>query len=177
MAQLTGAIGYPHATSLNVTATSAIPPPIAFGTRGRDSAGNEFIYVDFDAKKALGEVVTWDSAFLTADLSATTTGPVGVVVGAATTSDLAGWVQIYGLCSHVLGSSSLTSGMAEPAATTDGYSVMINATSGLQVAGWNFLTSASTATSPGEATTASSILGVLTAMLNYPYITADPVTS
>jgi hypothetical protein len=180
MAQLTGSIGHPQPTSVTVSYSSVIPPKMSLGTRARDAAGNEFIYVDFEAKKALGEIVTWDTNFLTADVTTATFGPVGVVVGEATSSDLAGWVQIYGYCAHVLAGSAMTSGpVMASSATTDGYSVFIAATTDAvsNVIGFNMLTSASTATSPGEGTTASSILGVCTAILNYPYIAQATASS
>ena len=181
MAHLTGSIGYPQATSEVVSYSSTVQAKIALGTRARDAQGNEYIYLDFDAAKAVGEIVTWDTAFLATATGATTTGFIGVVCGEAATSDLAGWVQIYGVNTAVLGSSTLTSGWLQVAATTDGYSVPIlgTASTGVlyRIEGMNAATSASTATSPGYASTASSILGVFTAILNYPYVMPDVATS
>lgn len=181
MAHLTGSIGYPQQTSEVTSYSSATPAKIALGTRARDAAGNEFVYVNFDAAKAVGEIVTYDSAFLATATGATTTGFIGVVCGEASSSDKAGWIQIYGVNTSCLGSSTLTSGWLQVAATTDGYSVPIlgTASTGVvyRISGMNAATSASTATSPGYASTASSILGVFTAILNYPYIMPDIATS
>jgi hypothetical protein len=180
MANLTGSIGHPHATSVVTSYSSLTPAKIDLGTRARDKAGNEFIYVDFNAARAVGEIVTWDSSFATSAVTTATFGPIGVVVGEATSSDLAGWVQIYGYCATVLANSNMTSGpVMASSATTDAYSVFIAATTDAvsNVIGFNMLTSASTATSPGFASTASSILGVCTAILNYPYIAQATASS
>lgn len=179
MAHLTGAIGYDQ-TSVVHTNTAASPAPIALGTRARDNSGNEYIYLDFGSAKAIGELVTWDSSFLAAACGATTVGFLGVTVSEASSSDKAGWVQIYGINTNVLAGSALTSGFLQVGATTDGYSVPINAGStgmGYAIVGMNAVTSASTATSPGYASTASSILGVITVRLNYPYVAPDIATS
>lgn len=181
MAQLTGSMMFPHPTSVASSCSSLTPPKIQFGTRARDTAGNEYIYLDFDATKAVGELVTWDSDFLATDTGATTTGPVGIVCAECSSSDFAGWVQIYGVCTFALAGSGGTSGWLQVGATTDGYSVPIAAAASTgmtySIRGMNAATSASTATSPGFASTASSILGVFTAILNYPYIQADIATS
>jgi hypothetical protein len=181
MANLTGGIAYPQPTSVVVSYSSVIPEKIALGTRARDAQGNEYVYVDFDAAKAVGEIVTFDTAYLATATGATTTGYLGVVCGEASSSDKAGWIQIYGVNTAVLASSSLTSGWLMVGATTDGYSVPVNTSlsTGIvyRIAGMNAATSASTATSPGYASTASSILGVFTAILNYPFITPDVATS
>ena len=114
MAHLSGSIGYPQATSVTLAYSSVIPAKIALGTRARDVAGNEFVYVDFDAAKAVGEIVTFDTSYLATACGATTTGFVGVVCGEASSSDKAGWVQVYGVNTACLASSSLTSGWSHP---------------------------------------------------------------
>lgn len=181
MAHLTGPMAYPQPTSVTQAYSSLIQAKIALGTRARDAAGNEFIYLDFDAAKAVGEIVTWDTSFLATACGASTTGFIGVVCGEASSSDKAGWVQIYGVNTAVLASTSLTSGWLQVVATTDGYSVPGNTSqsTGLlyRISGMNAATSASSATSPGYASTASSILGVFTAILNYPYVMPDIATS
>lgn len=182
MAHLTGAIGYDQ-TSVVHTNTAASPAPFTLGSRARDNSGNEYIYLDFDAIKYAGELVTWDSAFLATDCGATTVGFVGVVMADVSTSDKAGWVQIYGINEFVLAGSALTSGFLQMGATTDGLSVPINAAStgmGYAIVGMNAVTSASTATTPltsATDTNGSSAVGVFTARLNYPYIAPDIATS
>lgn len=181
MANLTGGIGYPQATSVTVAYATSAPLKIALGTRARDAAGNEYVYVNFGAAKAVGELVTFDSDYLAAACGATTVGQVGIVCGEAGTSDMAGWVQIYGYNTQCLAGSAMTSGFLQVGATTDGYSVPISAAAstgmGYAIVGMNAVTSPSTATSPGYASTASSILGVFTARLNYPYVQPDIATS
>lgn len=181
MAHLTGPVAYPQPTSVLVGYSSLLPAKISLGTHARDAQGNEYIYLDFDATKAVGEIVTWDTSFLATDTGATTTGFIGVVCGEASSSDLAGWVQIYGVNTTVLASTTLTSGWLQTGATTDGYSVPVNAAASTgmtySIRGMHAATSASSATSPGFASTASSILGVFTAILNYPYVQADIATS
>ena len=177
MANLTGSIGYPQPTSVVVAYSSTIPAKISLGTRARDAQGNEYVYVDFDATKAVGEIVTFDTDYLATDCGVATIGFIGVVCGESATSDVAGWIQIYGIHTGVLAGSALTTGWLKVGATTDGYSVPINASASsgdtYKIAGMYAYTSASTATSPGFASTASSILGVVTMMLNYPIVMAD----
>lgn len=180
MAHLTGAIGYPQQTSEVVVYSSTAPSKIPLGTRARDAAGNEFVYVDFDAAKAVGEIVTFNTSYLATACGATTTGMIGVVCGEASSSDKAGWVQIYGVNSATLAGSAITSGWAQVGATTDGYSVPAQSGStGMtySIRGFQITAAPSTATSPGYATTASSILGVTTVLLNYPYVQPDIATS
>ncbi|MCU0521425.1 MAG: hypothetical protein MUF84_12115 [Anaerolineae bacterium] len=180
MAHLTGAIGYDQTSVVHVNSTTA-PAPFALGTRARDTAGNEYIYLDFDAIKYAGELVTWDAAYLATDCGATTVGFIGVVVGDVSTSDKAGWVQIYGINTFVLAGSALTSGFLMVGATTDGLSVPVNqGTSGLGYAihNMNAVTSASTATTPHSSDLeGTSAIGVFTARLNYPYVEQDIATS
>ena len=180
MAHLSGSIGYPGQTSeLGYSSGASLKIPL--GTRARDGAGNEYIYLDYNAAKAAGEIVSWDGSYLASAVGATTVGPIGVVCGEASSSDLAGWVQIYGYCANLLASSSLTSGFLAAGATTDGYSVPVNGGASTaqeyRIMGMKALSAASTATSPGYASTASSILGVATAWLNYPHTTVLDVTS
>jgi hypothetical protein len=129
----------------------------------------------------VGEIVTYNSSYLATACGATTTGFIGVVCGEASTSDLAGWVQVYGVNSATLGGSALTSGWAQVGATTDGYSVPAQsaASTGMtySIRGFHITAVPSTATSPGFASTASSILGVMTVELNYPFVQPDIATS
>lgn len=182
MATLTGAIGYPQATSVTVAYSSTAPLKIALGTRARDAAGNEYVYVNFDAAKAVGELVTFDTDYLATACGAATVGYVGIVCGEASSSDRAGWVQVYGINTNCVANSGLTSGFLTVAATTDGYSVpaiagTITTDITYAIVGMNAVTSASTATSPGMSSLASSILGVFTARLNYPYVDVRVATS
>lgn len=180
MAHLTGSIAYPGQTSEVQTNTASQLAPLPLGTVATDGKGNEYIYVNYGSARAVGELVTWDADFLAAACGATTVGFVGIVCGEATSSDLAGWVQIKGINTQCLAGSAMTSGFLQVGATTDGYSVPVIASStgmGYAIIGMNAVTSPSTATSPGFSSLASSILGVYTARLNYPYIAQDIATS
>ena len=88
-----GAIGAPHPTSEVATT----PFPVQLGTRMRDSAGNEYVYVDFVGSVNAGEPVQIFADYTAQKIGITGRGAFGVAcVGA--TSDNAGWVQIYGRC-------------------------------------------------------------------------------
>ena len=173
MASLTGGMVYPHDTSVSVACSSLIPAKIALGTRARDVLGNEYMYVDFDAAKAKGEVVAISSAFLASDVGATTVGvPLGVVMGTVSSSDMAGWVQIYGVNEFVLQSTASSSGNPLKAiAVSGGYSVLggLNSTGGSNffVDGIYRNTSETTASS----LTGTTLFGYGTVTLNYPFIT------
>ena len=182
MAHLTGANGYDQTSVVHTNSTTA-PAPFTLGSRARDAAGNEYIYLDFDSLKYSGELVTWDTDYLATDCGATTVGFVGVVVGDVSSSDKAGWVQIYGINTNVLGSTTLTSGFLQVGATTDGLSMPLIAAStgmGYAIVGMNAVTSCSSATTgitSAVDTNGSSICGVFTARLNYPYVAQDIASS
>lgn len=173
MATLTGPIGYPQATSVVTSYSSLTPAKIPLGTRARDAAGNEYVYVDFQQAMEIGEIGIVSTTFTFAEAGASSTGSVGVVVSTVASSDYAGWVQIYGLNSYVLATSATAVGMAMVCATTDGLSMPMNTTSGAYVIdGFLITTAPSTATSP------SSITGVAGAWLNYPFVTSmDQITT
>ena len=81
MAHLTGPVGYPQPTSVVVSCSSLIPAKVAPGTRARDKSGNEFVYVDYDSARAIGEVVLINTDFTASVCGATSVGPVGIVCG------------------------------------------------------------------------------------------------
>ena len=86
-----GPIGSPHPTSEVATT----PFPLQLGSRMRDAAGNEYIYVDFTGSVYQGTPVQINSDFTAAKVGITGRGAFGVACCAAT-SDNSGWVQIYG---------------------------------------------------------------------------------
>lgn len=92
MAELSGQgpVGLPQATT--VATTDAL---IALGTRARDAAGNEYIYVSFGETLTAGGWVQVRNGVATR-MSATSRGPVGIVITSVTSLDN-GWVQIYGV--------------------------------------------------------------------------------
>lgn len=93
MATLTGYAGlFPHPTS-DVVGTSI--RPIQVGTTARDSAGNEYVYVDFTGTVYAGTPVQINADFTAAKVGTTGRGAFGIACAEAT-SDQSGWVQIYG---------------------------------------------------------------------------------
>lgn len=66
------------------------------GTRKRDVAGNEYIYLAGVASNAAGEWLVWDEDFATTRLIADEVGPVGVSMAAFDATTEYGWAQIYG---------------------------------------------------------------------------------
>jgi len=67
----------------------------ALGTRARDAAGNEYIYLQGVASTVAGSWVTMDEDNLTTLTAANAVGRVAVAM-AATIADKYGWYQIYG---------------------------------------------------------------------------------
>jgi hypothetical protein len=88
-----GPIGAGHPTSEVATT----PFPVQLGSRMRDSAGNEYMYVDFTGSVYTGTPVAILSDFTAQKVGTTGRGAFGVACCPAT-SDNAGWVQIYGRC-------------------------------------------------------------------------------
>lgn len=85
----------------------SLPFPHKPGDRAKDSAGNEFLFVDFTANTYFGCLVQIDSLNRAAPLLGTSleayrvgvvcSGTPSTVAGNHPTSDNAGWVQIYGV--------------------------------------------------------------------------------
>jgi hypothetical protein len=65
------------------------------GTRKRDVAGNEYIYLTGVASTAVGTWVTFDEAHITTRAAANAKGRVAIAM-AATVASTYGWYQIYG---------------------------------------------------------------------------------
>lgn len=68
------------------------------GTRKRDVAGNEYIYLKGVASNAAGKAVVFDENFATTLLTADEVGPVGISMAAFDATTEYGWAQIYGVC-------------------------------------------------------------------------------
>ncbi len=105
MANLTGfSDAFPGGTSQ----TYAAPFPIKPGTRARGVGapddGNEYVFCEFGGPVSPGIWVVFDDLYVATPLLSTSVGRVGVVCGGPgprgteATSDLGGWVQIYGVC-------------------------------------------------------------------------------
>lgn len=175
MAHLSGPMAYPAQTS-QIVGSSA--PQLSLGTRARDKSGNEYVYVDFQAAFTEGELVAISTTFTATDATTATVGPVGLACGTAT-SDSCGWVQIYGTGS-ALGSSLLIIGAVGLADTSDGYSYLLPYTTALTHVEGVYVVLGSTSTSAftlgssvGTAGT-STLGGLVTVQLNYPFISGGP---
>lgn len=94
MAQLSaqGPLAAGGATSVAIPTSVSPHQP---GSRMRDSAGNEYIYVDFTGTVSAHLPVVISSDNTAGPLGTTGRGSVGIAQGAGT-SDQSGWVQIYG---------------------------------------------------------------------------------
>lgn len=95
MAELSaqGPASLPGGTSVVFTT----PYPIQVGSRGKDSAGNEYVFVAFTGGVSAAQPVAIGADFTAGPLLTTGRGPVGIAQTIGT-SDQAGWVQIYGRC-------------------------------------------------------------------------------
>lgn len=128
-----GPVAGPYATSI-VQSTS--PPAIALGTRMRDAAGNEYLYVDFVGSVFGGTPVEIFDDNTAQQLSTTGRGRVGIACGAGTSNDF-GWVQIYGRAFVQLGMSGVS-----PSDAANGPTTLAT------VAGYNFFVLATSLTTP-----------------------------
>lgn len=66
------------------------------GTRKRDVAGNEFIYLKGVASVVVGTAVTFDESYAAARTVTGAKGPVAIAMSAADATTKFGWFQIYG---------------------------------------------------------------------------------
>ncbi len=77
------------------TSVIGTTPLHQLGTRAKDAAGNEFIYLLGVASTAVGDFVTYTDAFATARLVADAVGNVAVAMSACVALNY-GWYQIFG---------------------------------------------------------------------------------
>lgn len=66
------------------------------GARGRDSAGNEYVYLKGATGVVAGDWVVFSSEYAVTRLAATQLGSVAVAVSAVNATTKFGWFQIYG---------------------------------------------------------------------------------
>ena len=92
MANLTGGAQSFHGDTADID-TSAL---VAVGTRARDAAGNEYIYLKGVASVGAGSWVTFNESYATALLTANAVGPVAIAMAAIVANNW-GWFQIYGV--------------------------------------------------------------------------------
>ncbi len=143
------------------------------GSRATDIAGNVYLYVDFQESCVPGEWVVISSAYAASQLTSTSIGWVGIVIGTVSASDRFGWVQIYGVHSAAYVTSGSSAGQVSAYVTTDMGSVIqsVSATGLVGVFGVSMAAQApDTCLSTGSTPAGTSLHGVSTVMLNYPYI-------
>lgn len=175
MAELSGQgpIVHTGATSVVDTNTAASPAPNKLGMKGFDVSGNEYVYVDFQESFLAGEWCVFDQNYAATQITSTSLGWVGLVVGTVSASDRAGWVQVRGINTFAWATSGATT--VDPIityATTDtgGISTDVATTgSGVHISGIHICTAPDTCASTALST--SSVLAPCTVMLNYPFIT------
>lgn len=129
------------------------------GTRARDEAGNEYVYLTGASSTAAGSWVTFDEDKLTTLTAANAVGPVAVAMAAVDSTSEYGWYQIYG---HVATALAITDG--DCAANVQLY---LTSTAGtvddVDVAGDHIIGAISRV---AETTTA----GYIEAQINYPFV-------
>lgn len=175
MAELSaqGAIALHGATS--VIDTSAAQK---LGTRARDVDGNEYVYVDFQESCINGEWVAFTSAFAASQLTATSVGWVGVVVGTVSASDRFGWVQVYGVNTFAWATSGSSSGAPVIiAATTDLGHIATDATSAQTIKVWGVLVASAPDTCASTALSTSALAAPATVILNYPFVDQTQIST
>jgi len=99
---------------------------LPLGTKGRDTAGNEYVYVSGVTSGAVGYACVIDeTGAVTLLVGSGAVGPVGVMVSALTASTY-GWVQVYGkatiytvgdVADNGLVNSTATAGQVDDAST------------------------------------------------------------
>lgn len=126
MAHLTG-LGMPGPTSQ--TFNRAAVPPL---THARDGEGNEYVFVDFQSALTLGDWVVISSAGLASAVGSSSRGPLGVVVATVGSSDLYGWVQVFGLCAAQTPTTGVsTASLIVTGATPVSGGILLNFPSGI----------------------------------------------
>ena len=141
------------------------------GMRAYDVDGNEYVYVDFQESFIAGEWACFDNAYLATQLTATSRGFVGVVIGVVSASDRFGWVQVRGVHTSAWATSGATTIEAViVAATTDlGHvSTATSADTGIHLSGVHVATAPDTCASTALST--SALAAPCTVVLNYPFI-------
>lgn len=87
------------------------------GTRIKDNAGNEFIYLKGVASTVQGSWVSFDEAHVTTLLAANAKGRVAVAQAAVDATTKYGWYQIYGKASGKVLASFADNGLIYATAT------------------------------------------------------------
>ena len=162
--------------SLHSGATSVIDSAqmVKLGSRGIDTDGNEYVYVDFQQALAIGEWVSFDHNYAATRITAASRGFVGIVVGTVSASDRFGYVQVRGVNTFAWASSGATT--ADPiviAATTDLGAVGTGTSADTSVAVFNAKVCTAPDTCASTALSTSALAAPCTVILMYPFITGQ----
>ena len=141
------------------------------GQLAMDGDGNIYMYVDFQESCVAGEWVAISHAFAASQLTNTSRGYVGVVVGTVSASDRFGWVQVYGIHTAALGSSNITSGDSFVASATTATGGVFPATTSVGVAIFGAV--ARSAADTCASTALSADAAPFTVQLNFPFISGQ----
>lgn len=172
MAELSGQgpIVQSGATSV-VDSTQAIK----LGMRGVDVDGNEYVYVDFQEAFLAGEWVSFTSAYAASQLTSTSRGWVGVVIGTVSASDRFGWVQVYGKHTAAWANSGASSGNPVIIGATTDTGHVNTGVAGVLVYG--VIVASSPDTCASTALSTSSVAAPATVILNYPFVNGLDITT
>lgn len=88
------------------------------GTRRRDAAGNEYIYLTGVGSTAAGDVVAYDEDYVTIRLLQATIGGIAVAKAAVDATTKFGWYQVLGKCTLVKVAASFAADQAGTYATS-----------------------------------------------------------
>lgn len=167
MAELSGQGPIIHSGATTVVDSTQA---IKLGHRAYDVEGNELVYVDFQESFIAGEWCVFNSAFAASQLTSTSRGYAGVVIGTVSASDRFGWVMVRGIHSAAWATSGATT--ADPvviAATTDlGHVATATSTLAVHVEGAHIASAPDTCASTALST--SALAAPCTVILNYPFV-------
>lgn len=148
------------------------------GMRGFDTAGNEYVYVDFQESFVNGEWVSFNGNFQASQLGSSSLGYVGLVQATVSASDRFGWVMVRGASSFALATSGSSGGFPTVvAATTDLGSIATDGTSAQSVYISGILITTSPDTCASTALSSSASQGIAAVLLNYPFIASLQISS
>jgi hypothetical protein len=168
MAELSAQGGILHSGATSIVDTTQVGK---LGRRGIDVDGNEYVYCSFAAAVNAGEFVCFDHAYAAARLNvATQRGWVGIVDGTTSGTTYA-WVMVRGVHTAAFVSCLATSAMQlfVGAGTSEiGAPQASSSDSGAVIEGLRITGDPDTCASTLIGTSAT--FGVITAILNYPWV-------
>jgi hypothetical protein len=172
MAELSGQGPIIHSGATTVVDSTQA---IKLGSRATDVDGNEYVYVDFQESFIAGEWCAFTSAFAASQLTSTSRGWCGVVVGTVSASDRFGWVQVFGTHTSAWATSGSSSGNPVVIAATTDLGHINTAAAGILVYG--VLVASAPDTCASTALSTSALAAPCTVVLNYPFVNGLDITT